>query len=152
MGPKITEKSFYLPDWLKNYAKEVAGSIMLSKNHGKTVKEYREKTGLTQEELSKILDLARETISRIENGKMKPNYDFVRKLTEVIVLSEAIRSSIAKKESEKGGIGIPYLERIANELELSKEEFEKIVLSSLNSYQKRKKDILKNLEELDELN
>lgn len=152
MTGKITKESLYIPDWLKDYAREVAGTIVLSENHGETVREYRKKTGLTQEELSKILGLARETVTRIENEKMKPNYGFIRKLTEIVALSEATRSAIAKRESEEGGIGIPYLERIANELELSKNEFEKIVLSSIDSYQKRKEDILKNLEGFDELN
>ncbi len=152
MTISITDNSYYLPDWLQKYAKEVAGSIVLSEKQGKTIKEYRKKTGLTQKELSNILELARETISRIENEKIKPNYDFIRKITEIIALSEAIRSSIAQKESKNRGLGIPYLMRIANELELSKQDFEKIILSSLDSYQKRKKDVLNDLEELDEFN
>lgn len=153
MTAKIISQSFYLPKWLKKYAKEVAGTIILSEKPGRSVKEYRKKTGLTQKEMSQILDLTRESISRIENEKMKPNYDFVRKITEIISLSEAIRSALAKKESEnEKRIGIPYLKRISNELELSDNDFEKIVLSSLDSYQKRKKGVLKDLEGFDEFN
>lgn len=149
---KVTENSFYLPDWLKDYARKVAGEIILAKNQGRTIKNFRKKTGLTQKEMSKITDIARETVSRIENNKINPNYNFIRKITEITTLSEAIRNSIAKKESRGSVIGIPYLMRIANELELNKKEFEKIILSSLDSYKKRKEDILENLEDFNELN
>ena len=47
---------------------------------------------ITQEELSQIMRLRRETISRIENGRVTPTLAFIHRFSGVATLMEAVKS------------------------------------------------------------
>jgi DNA-binding XRE family transcriptional regulator len=51
------------------------------KNH---IKKYRERLGLSQERLSKMLDIRRETLSRFETGKGTPNLKTAMKISYLL--------------------------------------------------------------------
>jgi len=146
MASDINRERVYLPDWLVDYAKEVCGSIVLSEEPGNKIRRYREKIYLTQEDVGDILGIARETVSRIENNKTKPSFEFVKGFTSIIAVSEVFKIFLARKELSEDFIDIPYIERISLEFDISRKYFEKIALSTLNSYDRKKKKALKNLE------
>ncbi|WGI17780.1 helix-turn-helix transcriptional regulator [Methanonatronarchaeum sp. AMET-Sl] len=146
MSVEVKDDSVFLPDWAKKYAQEVAGSILLSGSPGSMVKKYRAKTALTQSQVSNITGVSRETVSRIENDKLDPSYRFIRSFTGIIVLSRAVKCYFAKSERMGSKIDLPYLERIAMELDVNRDHFEEIAVSSLDSYDKKKKEVLKSLE------
>ncbi|OKY79219.1 MAG: putative transcriptional regulator [Candidatus Methanohalarchaeum thermophilum] len=144
----VDEKNplFFLPPRLNKKAEEIAGSIILSNSPGKVIKKFREKVGITQKELSDLIDVARETISRVENDKLKPNYKFIKKFINIIILSKAIREYYAKNESKKQNLDLTHLRVFSNNLDLTKSEFEDIAFSSVENYENRKKKFLEDLE------
>ena len=146
MSVDVEDNSVFLPDWAKEYSREVAGSILLSASPGKVIKKYRNKTALTQKQVSDITGVSRETVSRIENNKLDPSYRFIRSFTGIVVLSKAVKCYFAKSERMGNKIDLPYLERIAMELDVNRNNFEEIAVSSLDSYDKKKKEVLRSLE------
>jgi putative transcriptional regulator len=46
------------------------------------IKKYREKMGLSQGDLANTLDVSRQTINSIENGKFDPSLTLAMKLTK----------------------------------------------------------------------
>ena len=46
------------------------------------IKKHREKMGLSQGDLAKTLDVSRQTINSIENGKFDPSLTLAMKLTK----------------------------------------------------------------------
>jgi transcriptional regulator with XRE-family HTH domain len=50
---------------------------------GKRIKELREKRGMTQEELSNLLDIDWQHISRLENGKNLPSCNILISLAKI---------------------------------------------------------------------
>ena len=69
------------------------------------MKYYREKTGISQTELSILCDCGTGTIGGIESGKAKPSFDMMIKISEALKINPAdlfIRDvSISKKELYK---------------------------------------------------
>ncbi|MBD0824439.1 helix-turn-helix transcriptional regulator [Aestuariibaculum marinum] len=48
---------------------------------GKSIREMREKKGYNQEQLSKIMQVSRTTISKIESGKFNCSMDYLAKFS-----------------------------------------------------------------------
>lgn len=48
---------------------------------GGVIKKIREKKGLSQDELSSLMDVSRSTISKIENGKFAISVDYLEKFS-----------------------------------------------------------------------
>jgi len=57
---------------------------MNSKPVQNRIKEFREKKGLSQKELGEMLDLCRETVSRIENGSSALQIDRAEQIAEIL--------------------------------------------------------------------
>ena len=54
-------------------------------NHMKTrMKEFREKLGITQEALARKVDVTRQTILFLENGKYNPSLRLAYKISQVL--------------------------------------------------------------------
>ena len=66
------------------YLREVGGSIICSDNPGETIKKARTQANITQDELGRLLNVRRETISRIECGHIFPTFDFVKKFSQIL--------------------------------------------------------------------
>lgn len=105
-------------EWINNFAQNLAGEIVLSNNPGAILKSYRKRYGITQQDLSKILGVRRETISRIENGKINITFAFLQKFIKLITIAEAI------KISRDQHIFVEFMETTLREAEISREELE----------------------------
>lgn len=108
----------------------------INKRIGKRIKEARERAGINQQKLSKMLGVARPTISQIENGERKISADELIKLSEIFDISidtfldfkkppEVILEKEKKKKKEKPEIRINVPQR-------NLEKFKEILLYILN--------------------
>ncbi len=84
---------------ISRVVQEVAGEIVASDSPGEKIRELRESMGITQQEMGVLLGLRRETISRIENGNIKPSFTFLQKFSRSIAALKAIRELFAKEEA-----------------------------------------------------
>ncbi len=133
----------YTPDWLVSFEKEAAGEIVLSKEHGRVICEYRKRYGMSQEELGELMELRRESISRIENGSVTPTFEFVKKFINAMALIEAIRVERAQHKE----IDLYFLENLAKELGFSREKLMVMLKIAVESYDKKLIKIQKSLKE-----
>ncbi len=119
----------YTPDWLVKFAQHIAGTIVISSEVGTTIQTYRKKYGMTQRQVANLLNLRRETISRIERGMTNPTIHFVQNLTGVLTMIEVIRASRAHGHE----IEFPLLKRIAREFGIQPEKVDMILNIALKS-------------------
>jgi len=65
----MVEAHLLKEDFIKNSRYIIGGEI----------RKYREKKGLSQEQLANLMDISRATISKIENGKFAFSVDYLAK-------------------------------------------------------------------------
>lgn len=131
----------YTPEWLASFERDIAGEIVLSHEPGDIIREYRMRYGMSQEELGDIMDLRRESISRIENGSVTPTFDFVRGFIMTVAIVEAIRVERAQNKE----INVHLLENIARESNFSIEKLPFLLKLAVESYDKKLIKIRKSL-------
>jgi len=113
----------YAPEWLIKFAQDIAGSIVISSTHGDVIRRYRKKYGMTQKQLSELMGLRRETISRIEGGTVNPTIHFIHNFSCMLSITEAVRACrMQGKEIE-----FPFFDRIAKELEIPRDKLDQIL-------------------------
>ena len=132
-----------MPDWLVVFQKEVAGEIILNVGTGEVIHDYRKRYGMSQEELGELMNLRRESISRIENGSVTPTFDFVKKFINALALIEAIRVERAQHKE----IDVYFLENLAKELGFTREMPMRLMKVAVESYDKKLIKIQKSLKE-----
>jgi DNA-binding XRE family transcriptional regulator len=132
----------YAPDWMFEKAKVIAGEIVNSQDRGTIIQEYRGKMDLTQEELSRIMRLRRETISRIEHGKVTPTLPFIHTFSGIATLMEAVRSY----RSMGRAVEYLYFIRIGAELGVPRDNVVSIVDTAIMNYEKKRKKAIRYLE------
>lgn len=71
-------------------------SMDLKKFIGKRIKEFRNKRGMTQDELADLLGTTKQTVSRYENGERQANQDILFELSNIFNVS--IDEFFPKKE------------------------------------------------------
>ncbi len=141
---KISSKPLlYMPDWLVTFQKEVAGEIILNQGTGEVIREYRKRYGMSQEELGELMNLRRESISRIENGSVTPTFGFVKKFINALALIEAIRVERAQHKE----IDVYFLENLAKELGFTREMPMRLMKVAVESYDRKLIKIQKSLKE-----
>lgn len=141
---KITSKHFlYMPEWLVSFQKDLAGEVLLNQDSGDVISEYRKRHGMSQEHLGELMELRRESISRIENGSVTPTLDFVKKFINAAALIEAIRVERAQHKE----IDVYFLENLAKELGFSREKLMVMLKVAVESYDKKLIKIQKSLKE-----
>ncbi len=59
----------------------------INKKIGENIKKYRQLNGLTQEELSKKLEIAPNTLSNYENGNREPSNDIISRIADIFNIS-----------------------------------------------------------------
>ncbi|MDP2841794.1 MAG: helix-turn-helix domain-containing protein, partial [Candidatus Methanoperedens sp.] len=123
------------------FERDIAGEIVLSHEPGDVIREYRMRYGMSQEELGDIMDLRRESISRIENGSVTPTFDFVRGFIMTVAVIEAIRVERAQNKE----INVHLLENIARESDFSIEKLPFVLKLAVESYDKKLIKIRKSL-------
>ncbi len=141
---KTTSKPLlYTPDWLISFEKDVAADIILDNEPGKVIREYRKRYGISQTELGELMNLRRESISRIENGSVAPTFDFVKSFISTMALIEAIR--VERAQDKK--IDVHFLENIVKESGLSLEKLPFMLKVAVESYDRKRMKIQKYLKE-----
>ncbi len=141
---KSTSKPLlYTPEWLVSFEKDVAGDVILNIDPGKVIREYRKRYEISQEELGELMELRRESISRIENGSVTPTFEFVKTFIKAIAMIEAIRVERAQHKE----IDIYFLENIAKESNLSLEKLPFMLKMAVESYDRKLSKIQKSLKE-----
>lgn len=139
---KITSKPLlYTPEWLVSFQKDVAGEILLNQEPGIAIREYRKRYDMSQEELGELMNLRRESISRIENESVTPTFDFVKKFINAVALIEAIRVERAQRKE----IDVYFLENLAKELGFTREIAMCLLKVAVKSYDKKLVKIQKSL-------
>ena len=131
----------YTPEWLASFERDIAGEIVLSQDPGDVIRKYRMRYGISQEELGIIMNLRRESISRIENGSVTPTFDFVRGFITTVAIVEAIRVERAQNKE----INVHFLENIARESDFSIEKLPFVLKLAVESYDKKLIKIRKSL-------
>jgi len=131
----------YTSEWLASFERDIAGEIVLSHEPGDVIREYRMRYGMSQEELGDIMDLRRESISRIENGSVTPTFDFVRGFIMTVAIIEAIRVERAQQKE----INVHLLENMARESGFSIEKLPFVLKLAVESYDKKLIKIKKSL-------
>lgn len=139
----ISKPLLYTPEWLISFEKDVAGEIFLSQNPGEVIREYRTRYDMSQEDLGELMDLRRESISRIENGAVTPTLDFIRAFIRAAALIEAIRVERAQHKE----INMYLLENIMKEFGFSREKLPFILKIGVESYDKKLTKIRRTLKE-----
>lgn len=132
----------YTPEWILSQANVIAGDLVNSTTRGSLIQSYRMKNNLTQEELSQIMRLRRETISRIENGRVTPTLPFIHVFSGVMALMEAVKSY----RSLNKNVEYPYFSRIGIELGVPHDRIVPIIDLALQSYEQKRKKAIRSLE------
>ncbi|VVB87754.1 Helix-turn-helix [uncultured archaeon] len=139
----LSKTLLYTPEWLVSFEKDAASEIILNQETGEVIREYRTRYGMSQEELGELMDLRRESISRIENGSVTPTFDFVKKFIRSMALIETIRVERAQHKE----IDVYFLENIAKEFGFSREKLPFVLKIGIESYDKKLMKIQKSLKE-----
>jgi predicted transcriptional regulator len=132
----------YAPNWVLDAAKAISGDIVNALDRGAVIQSYRNRMEITQEELSGIMQLRRETISRIENGRVTPTLAFIHKFSGVATLMEAVRSF----RSMNNAIDYPYFIRVGAEIGVPQDKITSIVDAAVQNYDKKRKKAIRFLE------
>ncbi len=133
----------YTPEWLIKFEKEIAEAMVLTQDTGDVICEYRKRYGMSQEEFGELMELRRESISRIENGIVTPTFDFVKRFINAMALIEAIRVERAQHKE----IDVYFLENLAKELGYNREKLIFMLKVGVESYDKKLMKIQKSLKE-----
>lgn len=132
----------YTPEWIQKLANLIAGDIVNSPERGRLIQDYRGKMHLTQDELSLIMRLRRETISRIENGKVTPTLAFIRVFSGTMALMEAVKTY----RSQNQGIEYPYFSRIGAELGVPQDRMASIIDLAIQSFDEKRSKAIRSLD------
>jgi transcriptional regulator with XRE-family HTH domain len=131
---------------LENHIR-TAGRLAVAEDPGPTVRALRERFGMTQEVLAGLLRMRRESLSRIEGGKVAPSTGFIQRLASIMALTQAVREHLAECEARGARPDEGYLRRIALALRLQPEVAEEAVLAAEMGYEQKKRGVLSILED-----
>lgn len=124
-----------------------AGQLAVSEEPGRVVRALRDRFGFTQEQLATMLRMRRESLSRIEGGKVAPSTGFIQRLASLMALTQAVREHLAECEVRGTSPDNGYLQRVSAALRLSPEVAEEVTLAAMMAYEQKKRGLLKVLEE-----
>ncbi|NOZ76457.1 MAG: helix-turn-helix transcriptional regulator [Euryarchaeota archaeon] len=138
---------YHVEEEYERYVRYYGGRLVSADNPSQEIKLRRKALGITQEELGNLLDLRRETISRIENGSIKPTFDFVIRFSRTLAAAKVIRelkalSEVKDREVSFPGINPNLLMRYFN---MPRRDLEMISEIGIKGYEKSRAKILKNL-------
>ncbi|MCA1814060.1 MAG: helix-turn-helix domain-containing protein [Halobacteriales archaeon] len=131
---------------LENHIR-IAGQLAVSEDPGRVVRGLRERFGFTQEQLAGLLRMRRESLSRIEGGRVAPSTGFIQRLASIMALTQVVREHLAEGDARGAAIDDAYLQRTALGLRLQREVADEVVLAAMMGYEQKKRGILKILEE-----
>ena len=136
-----------VPEAVQENHIRIAGQLAIAEEPGRTVRALRDRFGLTQEQLSGLLRMRRESLSRIEGGKVAPSTGFIQRLASLMTLTQAVREHLAECDIRGVRPDESYLLRLAVGLRLQREVADEVVLAAMMGYEQKKRGILRILEE-----
>ena len=131
-----------LPSALREFQQELAGRLAMLDQPGVEVQALREKYGFTQEFMARALDLRRESLSRIEGGKVALTLPMLQRFTRVVTLARGVREHLAWAEGRGNLPDERHLDMLATSLRLDKPVADEVVLASMMSYDKKRRDTI----------
>lgn len=134
-----------LPSDLRQFQTELAGRLVLLDQPGMEIKALRERYGFTQEWLSTLVGLRRESLSRIEGGRVTLTLPFVQRFTRIVTLARAVREHLAYAEARGNLPDQGHLDTLAMGLRLDKPSADEIVLASMMAYEAKRKETLRTI-------
>lgn len=141
-----------LPAPLAEHQVELAGRLVTTDSPGQIVKELRERYGFTQEWLAGLLDMRRESLSRVESGRVNLSLPFVQRFTKIMVLARGVREHLASLESRHApptAMPAPdghYLEMLSVGLRLDRRIADEVILASMLAYEQKRRDALRQIQ------
>lgn len=105
----------------------------------------RDKLGFTQEQLATLLGLRRESLSRIESGRVALTLPILQRFTRLVTLARGVREHLAWAESRGNLPDERHLDTIAQALHVDKDAADEVVLLSTMAYDKKRRDALRQL-------
>ena len=109
------------------------------------MKALRERYGFTQDVLARLLGIRRESLSRVETGAVSLTLDLLQRFTRVVTMARGVREHLAYAEARGNLPDERLFERLAQSLRLDRDVAEEVVLVSMMSYDKKRKDALRAL-------
>lgn len=105
----------------------------------------REKYGFTQEQLASLLGLRRESLSRIEGGRVALTLPVLQRFLRVITLARAVREHLAWAEARNNLPDERHLDKVAHALQFDRAAADEVVLVATMAYDRKKRDALRTL-------
>jgi len=106
------------------------------------VKALRERYGFTQDVLARLLGLRRESLSRIESGRVALTLPVLQRFVRVVTLARGVREHLAYAEARGNIPDERRLDVLAQSLRIEKDAADEVVLLSMMAYDKKRKDTL----------
>jgi transcriptional regulator with XRE-family HTH domain len=125
----------------------IAGQLTVSEEPGRVVRALRERYGFTQEALAGLLRMRRESLSRIEGGRVAPSTGFIQRLASIMALTQAVREHLAECDIRGVQPDQGYLARVGQAVRLQREVADEVVLAAEMAYEQKKRGVLKILED-----
>lgn len=136
-----------VPEGVRENHIRVAGQLTVAEEPGRVVRALRERYGFTQEALAGLLRMRRESLSRIEGGKVAPSTGFIQRLAGIMALTQAVREHLAEQDARAQGPDDLYLARLALALRIGPEVADEVILAAMMAYEQKKRGVLRILEE-----
>lgn len=105
----------------------------------------RERYGFTQEQLATLLGLRRESLSRIEGGRVALTLPILQRFTRILTLARAVREHLAWADARNNLPDEHHLDRVGMALQLEKASADEVVLISTMAYERKKRQALQAL-------
>jgi transcriptional regulator with XRE-family HTH domain len=102
----------------------------------------REKHAFTQEQLALLLGLRRESLSRIESGKIALTLPILQRFTRIVTLARGVREHLAWAESRGNIPDQRHLDTIALALHVEKGAADEVVLLATMAYDRKRRETL----------
>ncbi len=141
---------YNLEEEYNRYVQEIGGILVSSEEPSKDIRKTRVAAGVTQAELGRLLNLRRETISRIENGIIKPTFKFVKKFAKTIAVAKIIRDLHALEEVSvlDGRSFVVEPTFLRSYFNVPMPDFKMISEIGIRGYQKSRAKIIKEMREV----
>ncbi len=128
------------------YKKDIGSNILFAPAPGGIVKEIRKSIEVSQEDLAGLMELRRETISRIETGAITPTTTFIRKFAKFASIIKVFRDMNALKDAGSPERAVPLNPTfIRTHFSLSTGELDSLMQMGNASYNKTKKKVLRRI-------
>lgn len=130
---------------MREFQHELAGRLALLDTPGAEMQGLREKHGFTQEQLAGLLGLRRESLSRIEGGKVSLTLPILQRFSRVVTLAKAVREHLAYADARGNLADERHLDMLASSLLLDHAAADEIVLVATMAYEKKKRDTIRSM-------